>query len=67
MTEPSRYWAYFDEAWKKVIERFFPQFLQFFVSELYEAADLNNPFTFLHKEMELIRLDLFMHRTVILH
>ncbi|MCH8293378.1 cytosolic protein [Candidatus Poribacteria bacterium] len=52
MTEPNRYWAYFDEAWKKVIERFFPQFLQFFVPELYEMVDFNKPFTFLDKEME---------------
>ena len=48
----SRYWAYFDEAWKKLLERFFPQFLQFFVPTLYEAVDFQRPFTFLDKEME---------------
>ena len=50
----SRYWTYFDEAWKKVLERFFPQFLRFFVPELYEAVDFQKPFDFLDKEMEQI-------------
>jgi len=52
MPEPDRYWAYFDEAWKKVIERFFPQFLRFFVPELYADVDFSEQFTFLDKEME---------------
>ena len=53
MSESSnQYWTYFDEAWKQIIERFFPQFLRFFVPELYEAIDFQKPFTFLDKEME---------------
>ena len=53
MLEPSsQYWTYFDEAWKQIIERFFPQFLRFFVPELHEAIDFQKPFTFLDKEME---------------
>ncbi|MCZ6678330.1 MAG: transposase [Candidatus Poribacteria bacterium] len=52
MSEPNRYWTYFDEAWKKVIERFFPQFLYFFVPALYEDVDFSKPFTFLDKELE---------------
>ena len=53
MLEPSsQYWTYFDEAWKQIIEQFFPQFLRFFVPELHEAIDFQKPFTFLDKEME---------------
>jgi len=52
MPESSRYWTYFDEAWKKIIERFFPQFLEFFIPELYADVDFSKPFTFLDKEME---------------
>jgi hypothetical protein len=48
----NRYWTYFDEAWKKIIERFFPQFLRFFVAELHRDVDFSKPFTFLDKEME---------------
>ena len=51
MLEADRYWAYFDEAWKKVIERFFPHFLRFFVPQLYEDVDFSKWF-FLDKEME---------------
>ena len=53
MSESSnQYWTYFDEAWKQIIERFFPQFVRFFVPELHEAIDFQRPFTFLDKEME---------------
>ena len=53
MSESSnQYWTYFDEAWKQIIERFFPQFLRFFVPELHEAIDFQKPLTFLDKEME---------------
>jgi hypothetical protein len=48
----SQYWQYFDEAWKQIIERFFPQFMRFFVPELHEAIDFQQPVTFLDKEME---------------
>ena len=48
----SEYWQYFDEAWKQIIERFFPQFMRFFVPELHEAIDFQQPITFLDKEME---------------
>ena len=52
MTEPSsQYWTYFDEAWKQVIEQFFPQFVQFFVPELYETINFQKPLTFLDKEL----------------
>jgi hypothetical protein len=46
------YWKYFDEAWKKIIERFFPYMLRFFIPNLYQDADLSNGFIFLDKEME---------------
>jgi hypothetical protein len=46
------YWKYFDEAWKKIIERFFPHLLRFFIPHLYQDVDLSNGFIFLDKEME---------------
>ena len=52
MSQSIRYRTYFDEAWKKVIERFFPQFLLFFAPKLYEDVDFSKPFTFLDKEMQ---------------
>ena len=41
MSNQDRYWAYFDEAWKKVIESFFPQLLLFFVPKLYFDVEGN--------------------------
>ena len=52
MSEPNVYWHYFDEAWKQVIERFFPGFLHFFIPDLYEDVDFSRRFEFLDKEME---------------
>jgi hypothetical protein len=52
MAEPSQYWLYFDEAWKKVIERFFPDLLRFFLPALYHDVDFSQPVVFLDKEME---------------
>ncbi len=51
-----QYWAYFDEAWKKVIERFFPQLLRFFVPKLYEDVDFSKGVSFLDKEMEQLSI-----------
>ncbi len=56
MTNQDRYWAYFDEAWKKVIERFFPQLLRFFVPKLYEDVDFSKGVSFLDKEMEQLSI-----------
>jgi hypothetical protein len=46
------YYKYFDEAWKKIIERFFPYMLRFFIPHLYQDADFSNGFIFLDKELE---------------
>lgn len=46
------YWKYFDEAWKKIIERFFPYMLDFFVPDLHKDVDMSSGFVFLDKEME---------------
>lgn len=51
MPQPNRYRTYFDEAWKKVIERFFPPFLLFFAPKLYQDVDFSKRFTFLDKEL----------------
>ena len=56
MQNQDRYWAYFDEAWKKVIERFFPNLLRFFVPELYCDIDFEKGFSFLDKEMEQLSI-----------
>ncbi|MBU1614835.1 hypothetical protein KJ693_05915 [bacterium] len=55
-TQDRYWWAYFDEAWKKIIERFFPQLLQFFVPDLYKDVDFSKGVTFLDKEMERLSL-----------
>jgi hypothetical protein len=52
MPKQDRYWKYFDEAWKKIIERLFPYFLKFFVPELYNDVDFSCEPSFLDKEME---------------
>jgi hypothetical protein len=52
MPKQDRYWKYFDEAWKKIIERLFPYFLEFFVPELYHDVDFSIEYSFLDKEME---------------
>ncbi|MDI6791482.1 MAG: hypothetical protein QME81_01250 [bacterium] len=56
MTKQDGYWAYFDEAWKKIIERFFPQLLRFFVPDFYEDVDFSKGITFMDKEMEQLSL-----------
>ncbi|MDI6794562.1 MAG: hypothetical protein QME81_17125 [bacterium] len=56
MPTQDRYWAYFDEAWKKIIERFFPQLLRFFVPDLYKDVDFSKGVDFLDKEMEQLSL-----------
>ena len=55
-SEQDRYWAHFDEAWKKVMERFFPQLLRFFIPKLYEDVDFSKGVFFLDKEMEQLSL-----------
>ena len=45
---------YFDELWKKVIERLFPQFLCLFLPELGEMVDFSRDYSFLDKELQKI-------------
>jgi hypothetical protein len=52
MAEAERYRTYFDEAWKKVLERFFPEVLRFFLPALADDIDFAQGVTFLDKEME---------------
>jgi hypothetical protein len=52
MPKQDTYWTYFDEAWKKIIETFFPHLLIFFLPNLYEDVDLSRKPEFLDKEME---------------
>jgi len=56
MPNQNKYWAYFDEAWKRVIERFFPQLLQFFIPNLYGDVDFSKGISFLDKEMEQLAI-----------
>jgi len=57
MSEQERkYWAYFDEAWKNVIEQFCPHLLHFFVPSLYEDMELEKEVEFLDKEMKQLSL-----------
>lgn len=50
--EQSRYWKYFDESWKNIIESLFPHFLRFFVPKLYFDTDWTKKVYFLDKEMK---------------
>ena len=50
--EQSRYWKYFDESWKNIIEALFPHFLKFFVPKLYFDTDFTKKVYFLDKEMK---------------
>ncbi len=43
MPEADRYWTYFDEAWKHVLERFFPELLQFFLPALAHGSLSTSP------------------------
>lgn len=52
MSEQKKYWAYFDEAWKQVLERIFFRFLHFLTPKLYEDIDISKSVSFLDKEME---------------
>ena len=52
ISKQGKYWKYFDESWKKIIEFFFPQFLRFFVPELYLDTDFSKGIYFLDKEMD---------------
>jgi len=52
MAESDRYWKYFDEAWKQVIERFFPDLLRFFVPQFCADVDFSRGVEFLNIEME---------------
>ncbi|MDI6795173.1 MAG: hypothetical protein QME81_20295, partial [bacterium] len=61
-----RYWAYFDEAWKKIIERFFPQLLCFFVPKLYKDVDFSKGFDFLDKEMKVSSSNLMVSKKVVI-
>lgn len=53
MSEADRYRTYFDEAWKKVLERFFLELLRFFLPDLAEDINFTQAVTFLDKEEEL--------------
>ena len=47
----------FDSPWKDIIEAFFPQFMEFFVSESLKDIDFTKDVKFLDKELEKLILD----------
>jgi hypothetical protein len=47
----------YDSAWKKVIEKFFKQFLEFFFPDIYQAIDFTKKIHFLDKELQEIAPD----------
>ena len=48
--------VHFDELWKNIIEKLFPQFLSFFMPALYADVDLSQGYEFLDKELQKIKL-----------
>ncbi len=48
----------YDSLWKDVIEDFFPDFLKFFVPELYSKVDFEDGFEFLDKELTKLSQDI---------
>ena len=48
--------VHFDELWKNIIEKLFPQFLSYFMPELYADTDLSQGYEFLDKELQKIKL-----------
>lgn len=47
----------YDSAWKKVIEKLFKDFLEFFFPEIYQAIDFTKKIHFLDKELQEIAPD----------
>jgi predicted transposase/invertase (TIGR01784 family) len=47
----------YDSAWKKVIEKFFKHFLEFFFPDIYQAIDFTKEIHFLDKELQEIAPD----------
>ncbi len=47
---------HYDELWKNIIEKLFPQFLSYFMPELYADVDLSQGYEFLDKELQKIKL-----------
>jgi len=48
--------VHYDELWKNIIEKLFPQFLAFFMPELSVDVDLSKGYEFLDKELQKIKL-----------
>jgi len=46
-----------DSAWKDILERFFPQFLEFFFPEIHRDIDWSKGYESLDKELQPILLD----------
>ena len=46
---------HYDELWKNIIEKLFPQFLLYFMPELSADADLTLGYEFLDKELQKIK------------
>ena len=47
----------YDSAWKKIIEKLFKDFLEFFFPEIYQAIDFTKKIHFLDKELQEIAPD----------
>jgi hypothetical protein len=44
----------FDSPWKEILEKYFPEFLQFFFPKAYKDIDWNKGYEFLDKELQKI-------------
>jgi hypothetical protein len=54
----------YDGVWKKIISEFFPDFIRFFLPNLYTKVDWNIPPEFLEQELEMLHKELEIHRKI---
>ncbi|MEN9613452.1 MAG: hypothetical protein RLZZ628_4266, partial [Bacteroidota bacterium] len=54
----------YDGIWKKIISEFFPDFINFFLPNLYTRVDWNIPPEFLEQELELLHKELEINRKI---
>ena len=57
--------ADYDSPWKELLDKFFPQFMEFFFPEAYKQIDWSKGFTFLDKELQTIMKNAQIGRAIV--
>ncbi len=55
----------YDSPWKEALERYFPQFLEFFFPQIHEEIDWSRGWTFLDKELQQVVRDAELGRRLV--